>query len=565
MTVDEHKVLVIGLDAATFDLILPWAAEGKLPQMARLLAQGAHGPLRSVPNLNSLSAWTTFMTGVNPGRHGVYWFYERKPASYDIRFLNGGDIAAARFWEIAGAAGKRVGVINVPMTFPAKPVNGFLIAGMDAPDESSAGFTYPPELAAELQRQGGYLIDTNILGYARAGRREQALAVTRQVIDRRARAAERLMRERPWDLFVVVFTALDRIQHAFWQAPGDESPSAELPPHQAVSDAVLEFYQRLDAVVGRLVEAAGEGASVMLVSDHGMGANPQSNMYLNPWLESLGLFHKAADSAKGQAGRALRYLLRRAAALADGLLGKRWRRRIMRLLPGGRAGLVSKLHRAPCDWSRTRAYADYIQPGIWINLRGREPQGIVEPGEEYEALRARLIALLSRCRDPRTGAPIVRGVYRREEVYRGPRLDQAPDLHIEWNYDQVVSGYQFEDEAGQTVTVGSAADIVERRNIDGDHRPDGIFLLAGPGARRGGELAGARIVDIAPTLLHLLGLPVPEDMEGRVLTGALSDEFAAHHPIQRGQATPASEAKRELSDDEARQVESRLRGLGYLE
>jgi predicted AlkP superfamily phosphohydrolase/phosphomutase len=565
MTVSSERVLIIGLDAATLDLIRPWAQAGFLPHMARLLERGTHGPLRSVPNLNSLAAWTTFMTGKNPGRHGVYWFYEHQAGTYDLRFMNGSDIQAPRFWEIASDAGRRVGVINVPMTYPARPLNGVLVAGMDAPDESSPGFTYPADLYEELQGVGDYLIDTNILGYARSGRKEQALAVTRWVIDERAKAAEHLMRTRPWDLFAVIFTALDRIQHGFW-ADNVHEASLDAPPHQAVSGVVRDFYQHLDRVVGRLCELAGPETTVIILSDHGMGVNPQSNLYLVPWLESLGLFQRH-DQEDGWMSAAMDRLLRGASALADGLLSKRMRRRILRWLPGGRSGLVSRLHKVPCDWSQTKVYTDYIQPSLWINLRGREPEGIVSPGAEYEALRDLLIEQLESCRDSGTGRPIVRGVYRREEVYTGPYVDRAPDLHIDWNYDlPPVAGYRYQDERSKMVTVGTPAEVVERRNVSGDHRPEGTLIMAGPPVRPGHQVTEAALADVAPTVLHLLGLPLPADLDGGVITEALAPEYAKSHPVRHGKSTDASASpERAFSAEEAQQVEDRLRGLGYLD
>ena len=566
MIASGNRLLVIGLDAATFDLILPWAAEGRLPHLAGLLARGAYGPLRSVANLNSLAAWTTFMTGKNPGRHGIYWFYEHEPGSYNLRFLNGADVAEPRFWEILSAAGKRVGVINVPMTYPARPVNGFLIAGLDAPGESSPGFTYPPGLYDELRRETeGYLIDTNILGYARSGRWDRAIAATQQVIDQRARAAEYLMTRYPWDLSVVVFTALDRVQHTFWWEPGAAQVARDIGRIPPASDVVRAFYQRLDDVADRLVALAGEEATVVVMSDHGAGFNPGSNMYLTPWLESLGLFRRASATRSGKAKAALRFLVRRASALADGLLSQQARRWVLRHLPGGRAGLVGRLHRVPCDWARTKAYADYIQPAIWVNLRGREPQGIVEPGAEYEALRTMLINQLARCRDPKTGMPIAKGVYRREEVYHGQYLDKAPDLHIDWNYEAVVCGYRYEDESGRTVTVDTPADMVERRNVSGDHRPQGILIIAGPHVHPGQKLSGAGIADIAPTLLYLMEQPVPEDRDGRVLLEALREQYVTAHPVAYCPAgVSEGQERRDLSAQEAEQVEKRLRGLGYL-
>lgn len=559
------KVMVIGLDAATWDVILPGVAEGRLPNLARLMSQGAHGPLQSVPNMNSLAAWTTFMTGKHPGSTGIYWFYEHAADSYNLRFLNGGDVPAARFWEIAGAAGKKVGIVNVPMTYPAMAVNGFLIAGLDAPGESSPSFTYPTGLYEELQREvGEYLIDTNILGYARSGRWKQALAATEQVIAQRERAATYLLQRYPWDLAVVVYTALDRIQHTFWS-----DPSAPLPTDVAqlrrASETVFRFYARMDEMVGRMVALAGRDATVLIMSDHGAGFNQRSNMYLLPWLESLGLFHRLQQK-ESAASAARRALFHRASALADGLISKQWRRRIMQRLPGGRAGIVERLHRVPCDWSRTKAYVDYIQPAIWINLRGREPEGIVAPGAEYEELRTYLINQLTACRDPRTGTPVVKRVCRREEVYHGPYLDEAPDLHIFWNDEALVTGYRYTDAAGHTVTVGTPTDVVERRNVTGDHRPEGIVLLTGPQVQPGQQIIGAHIADIAPTLLYLMDQPVPSDMEGRVLHEALRPEYVAAHPITYTESRAAEGADHvDFTDEEAAQVENRLRGLGYID
>ena len=560
----EHtgqRLLVIGLDAATFTLIRPWAQAGRLPHLARLMAEGSHGALASVPNLNSIPAWATFQTGVNPGKHGLYWFYERRPDSYAFRFLSGADLRLPRFWELASAEGRRVAAINVPMTYPARPVNGLWIAGLDAPAEESPGFTYPEGLYRDLVAHvGPYHIDTNIIGYARGGRLEQAIRATQEVVQRRAEAAAHLLAREPWDLFVVVFTALDRVQHAFWRAMDPTAPGHTPEEHERYGDTIARFYAQLDAAVGRLRAVAGPEVTTVVLSDHGMGPNQCGALYLEPWLERLGYLVPAAG------GQRRRRLLRQAAHLADGLVSKRVRRRIMEALPGGRAALVRELHQPLCDWARTRVYADYIQPAVWINLQGREPQGIVPPGRAYEDLRDELIERLLSCRDLQTGLPVARGVYRREEVYFGPQVPRAGDLLIDWNYDLVVSGYRMPLPTGGELVVDRGADVVERRNVSGDHRPEGILLLAGPAVRPGATLHGAQIADLAPTLLYLLGVAVPEDLDGRVLTQALDPDLVAAHPVRyRPQETAPAPVGQPLSPADEDLVLRRLRDLGYVE
>jgi len=571
-----HKLLVIGLDAATFDLIDPWVAEGRLPTLSRLMADGSRGELRSVPNLNSIPSWASFMTGTNPAKHGLFWFYERRPDSYAFRYLNGSDLQVPPFWDILSTVGQRAGVINVPMTYPARPLNGFIIAGLDAPSEESPRFTCPAGLYQEIREKvGRYQIDTNILGYARRGRYDQALKATQEVIAIRAATASYLMAEYPWDLFVVVFTALDRVQHTFWHFMDPTHPGHD--PRQAAryGDAIYRCYAQLDAVVGDLVAQAGPGADVIVVSDHGFGFNQKGYHFLGPWLTSLGLFYPVeGKGANGKARQLLTTALRETAAVGDGLVSKRLRRKLMALLPGGRAGLVKELHQVHCDWSRTKAYVDYIHPGIWVNLRGREPQGIVAPGREYEALRNELIERLLDCRDLDAGKPIVRAVKRREEVYSGPYLHKGPDLVIEWNYEVVISGLRYHDGTGREVIVREEADIVERRQVSGDHRPEGIFIASGPHIKTGQEISGARIMDIAPTVLKLMGVPIPAYMDGRALTEALRpdslevvtariDETASTGEMS--QRMEASTESLQFSDEEAAMVEERLRGLGYIE
>jgi predicted AlkP superfamily phosphohydrolase/phosphomutase len=553
------KLLVLGLDAATFDLIDPWVAEGRLPHIKALMSGGTRALLISVPNLNSIPAWTSFMTGKNPGKHGLYWFYERQLGSYAYRYLNGSDIHGQRFWDYMSDSGLRVGVVNVPMTYPAYPFNGFMITGLDAPNETSLNFAYPAELYDEiLARSGPYHIETNILGYARRGRLDLAVKATEEVIEQRVRTINYLLATQPWDVFVAVFTELDRVQHTFWRFMDPRHPDYDPVGAKQYGDVIFRFYVRLDEAIGDIVNRY-PGVPVVINSDHGFGSNPESYSYLSPWLQNLGLFQPVQPRASDR-------LLRRAASVADGLLSQSTRRRIISMLPGGRAGLVQRLHQVRCDWSKTSAYTNYIHAGVWINLQGREPQGIVKPGVEYETLRQELIASLLTWEDTRTGQKIIKSAQRREEVYHGPFMEQAPDVVVRWNYAVHPQGLRYTRD-GRVVVVKSKTDIVERHNVSGDHRPEGILILRGPGIRVGHQMAEARLEDIAPTLLYLAGLPVPDDMDGRVLAEAFEPAYLAQHTVtyQHIAAVEDLAERRDFSREEDAQVQQRLRDLGYLE
>jgi predicted AlkP superfamily phosphohydrolase/phosphomutase len=338
-------------------------------------------------------------------------------------------------------------------------------------------------------------------------------------------------------------------------------------------DAIYRCYAQLDSVIGNLVTQAGTQVDVIIVSDHGFGFNQRGYHFLRPWLTKLDLLHPTESSSiKGKTGQLPAIVLREASAIADGIIPKRLRRNLMRLLPGGRAGLVRELHQAHCDWSRTKAYVDYIRPGIWINLRGREPHGIVDPGEEYETLRDALIERLADCRDLATGEPVVHAVRRAEDVYDGPYLHKGPDLAIEWNYEIIVTGLRCRDLEGREITIEEGADIVERRGVSGDHRLEGIFVAAGPHIKPSHKIKDAHIMDIAPTVLRLMGLSAPAYMDGQTLQDALKldtlgvpaqSDISTIEEMYRWLGT--TEGSLRFTDEENLMVEQRLRGLGYIE
>ncbi len=561
----KNKTIILGLDSVSFDLLEPWCEEGLCPNLKKLMDDGVRGNLRTIPNLNSVPAWISFMTGKNPGKHGVYWFHERVEGSYETRFCNGGDVKHRHFWEYLGDSNYEVGAVNVPMSYPARKINGFMISGLDAPGEDAENFTYPSGLYEELKKNiGDYHIDTNILGYARGGRLDKAIEVTYEVIEKRLAAVKYLLKNKKWHCFTVVFTALDRIQHTFWKYLEGQCTEEE---KRKYGNVIRDFYIKIDEAVGEILKIIPEETTVIVLSDHGAGFNQMGSTFLKPLLESLALFSPETEkkSPLTPIRKSVKTVLKAGYSFADKVLSKRTRKKLMDLIPGGRALIVGGLHRSDADWEKTKAYSSYIRPEIWINLEGREPQGIVKQSE-YEELRDFIIEKLHQCKDIETGNKLVCKVYKREEIYHGEHLEKAPDLLIEWNYESPVSGISYPGEDGKKVIITSPQEVFERRNISGDHRPEGIFIARGKNIKSGEKVENAHIVDIAPTVLHLMNCSVPDDMDGKVLEDIFVRDFMTMHPLKKASSQKVDKSNiMDFSDEEAKKLEERLKNLGYME
>jgi len=566
---DQPRLLIVGLDGATFDLIRPWVEEGRLPTIARLLEEGVSAPLLSVPNMNSAPAWSSFATGLNPGKHGIFYFDELIPGTYTKRYLNGSFRHGAPFWRLLSQAGYRVGVINVPMTYPAEEVNGYMLAGLDTPAPGSPAFSYPRHLAAELQAQvGDYIIEPGVPGYIKAGRRDRARERIFEALEKRLAYALHLAQTFPTDVMVVVFTATDAVQHFFWKDMDPQHPEHDPDEAATYGDTILQVYQRLDRAVARLVDAMPE-ATVMLMSDHGGGFNQRGAEFLNPWLAEQNLLQFAApgatatDGPGSRARNAVSSTLRWGYRWVDSHFSREAKQRLARLLPGLRGRVEGSMTFQGIDWGHTRAYAFGARDDLWINLRGREPRGTVEPGEEYEALRDLLIQRLKESRDPLRDEPVVEWAVRREEAYTGPFVERAPDVLIQWRTDFVLSGLYLPQEGKPKPQPPTPKPSLN----NGGHRPHGILIMAGEGVRRGLILPEAQLIDLAPTILHLFGVPVPQEMDGRVLQEAfVPGGEPGQRDVQRSDSAggePTGGA--EYSDEEARLIEERLRGLGYID
>jgi len=436
-------VAVIGLDGVGVPLVRDLIARGCMPNLAALAAQGTLAPMRSsIPVISSVS-WTGFMTGKNPGKHGVYGFTDVKPGTMTMFFPNFGNVQADTVWDVAGRAGRRCVVMNVPNTYPARALNGCLVSGFVAVNLERA--VYPATLLPRL-KAGGYRIDVD---YLNADQRPEAFfADLVATLDARRRVYLELLRDEAWDLFIGVVTECDRLHHYFWSHYTD----AGAPLH----GRFLDFYRRLDDVLGALVAAIPADTPLFVVADHGHTLIHRE-FYPNAWLRAEGLLQLAAGKPKG---------------LAD-------------VVPASKAFV--------------------LDPGrIYVHRQGRFPLGTVGPAEAEDVL-GRVRAGLLGLRDDSAGAPAggrpVPRVFARDELYHGPHVEAAPDMVIHF-----ADGYDPKGAFGRTEVFGRSA-------LTGMHTyDDALFFTNRPGV----PTDDLDIVDLAPTVLALLGVEPPSDMDGRV-------------------------------------------------
>jgi len=556
--ITEHKVFLLGLDGATFDLLGPWMEAGHLPHLQRLAREGVWGELESTRPPTTAPAWVACVTGANPGQHGVFDFRESPLLDPRRPLISSRSVRAPTLWSILNHHGRTVGVFNVPVSYPPQPVDGFVVGDMMSPGPDS-NYTYPRELRDELNARG-YIIDIEIQKYDVEAEADalRFLDDVETALLRRAEALFYLMDSRPWQFLMAVFVGADRIQHLFWKTMADpESRFYHAPAAPRLRERILAVYQALDQVVGQVtarVDADGE-TDLFVVSDHGFGST-KAWINVNRWLQQQGWLHL-------KPGAVLRKrFFYEAMKLNDTRLVKRLLpeslgRAVRGRVRGGRSAFKTDLDQC-IDWGRTRAFfASIPAQGIYINVK-RDEAGSVEPGAEHETLRREIRERLLALVDPRTGERVVDQVWFREELYHGSQTHLAPDLQF------VARDYSY---LGREL-LGTRAVIETSLNwANGFHRMNGVFLAYGPHVRRGLRIEGATMVDVAPTILHDMGLPLPTNMDGHVLTDVLDLAFVAANPIRH--EAPLAGADQTRGDgytaDEQAEISGRLAALGYIE
>lgn len=453
------KVFVVGIDCGEPSLVFQrW--RDRLPNLGRLMEAGTYGELTSTIPAITVPAWASMLSSKDPGQLGFYGFRNRADHSYErMTIATARAIKVPRAWNLMSAAGKKVVVAGVPQTYPVEPVNGALISSFLTPSTQSQ-YTHPPELKAEIEGllDGEYMFD---VGQFRTENKDDLLAQIYRMAERQHTVVKHLMTSRPWDFFMHVDMGVDRMHHGFWKFFDATHPKHE--PGNPYENAIRDYYVHLDAQIGERLALLDEETAVLVVSDH--GAKPMvGGICFNEWLKQEG------------------YL-------------------VVEHQPAG----IVPLEKCEVDWSRTRAWGSggyYAR--LFLNVKGREPEGIIEP-EDYERVRDELAERIAAITDPE-GKPIGSVAYKPEDIYAEVN-NIAPDLivyfgNLSWrSLGSLGTGqvHTFENDTGPD---------------DANHAQEGLYIYYNPQRPDQGSGPRRHLMDVAPTLLDLVGVDVPKDMRG---------------------------------------------------
>ena len=557
----SKKVLFIGLDGATFDVLDPLIDQGLMPRLKEFIDQGVRGPLETTIPPITPTAWVSWMTGKNPGKHGVFEFLLRRKGSGALPDtpVNSHSRDGLPFWDLLGQMGKQAIVTNVPCTYPPSMVNGVMISDFLTP-RGRRDFTYPGKLIEEVEgRFGPY--ELYITEVYTPGNVDKILDQLFTELEYKTNVNRYLMEQYGWDVFATHYWGTDRFQHELWHLLDETHPFFDRKEHDAHINRIHEYWHAVDSTLGELFDEVGNDATVYLGSDHGFGPI-EKFLCFNVWLinegllvlkrDAMTLFKRAVFRLGLTPDLAYRSAMKMGLAHLRLSVGVTNRSKLMKL-----ANLLM-LSLEDVDWSRTVAFSKGNYGQIFINVRGRDEHGIVEPGAAYETEVRQVIDKLRVLVDPATRQPLIGSIWRREDLYTGPHIDEAPDI-------QFLPADMTNKPLG-TLDLTSNKFITPVYGNSGDHRMHGILLGRGPELRRGTLVEGARIIDFAPTILHSFGVEVPSDMDGRVLEEIFTEQYMAENPVRTSEAAEyvAPESTGAMTDEESEEIRQRLRGLGYL-
>ncbi|MGQ0670251.1 MAG: alkaline phosphatase family protein [Actinomycetota bacterium] len=535
------RTLIVGFDGATLDLCRRWQADGRMPSLGSIVEDGSFGALRSTLPYNSAVAWTSLSTGVSPGRHGIYDFVLPRDGEYGYRVATRADRRAPAVWNLATHAGARIAVVNIPMTFPAEPVDGVMVSGMDAP-RLEARAVHPSGYLERLRRMSpGYRIVSRAHLRATRGDFEGAEHELIGAIAARGRFVAELARPRDLDLIMVNLEATDGAQHFFWQHHDAAHPRHDPAEAARFGDAIGRVYQASDRELGRIIDAYAPD-TVFVVSDHGGGPTSDWVLFMNDWLAEQGFLRIAADRVSSIGRRLYDVAKRRLSVPA--------RRRLRPLFGKALERAKGAALYGDVDWTASRAYA-HMQAAVRVNLAGREPDGIVH-GRDRDRVLEEITGRAAEAGLP-DGAPVFAAVHRAADFYAGDApggpdllMQLAPGLHVRGRNTTATPGVLRRlDELGMYLPSGV-------------HTPIGMVAAAGSGIERGGDTGGHDILQVAPSVLAVAGIPAPP-------LDAPPFLFVTSGVEGSGDLAEATAERVGLDAAEEAEVLEVLRGLGYVD
>ncbi len=553
----RKKVLAIGLDSASPDLIERWVGEGKLPVFKRLIDSGCYGRLESTVPALTPPAWTSSLTGTNPGKHNIFDFFRVTP-KHEKEILSSRDRKTKAIWNLLDEVDRQSIILNVPLTYPAEQFKGVMVTGMPTPN-CDEGFVSPETLRDEvLSLIGGKKLGVDINNFLR-GDETEFLKDLEEVTARTAKLALHLIETLNWDFFMVVFDDLDRLQHVFWHHMDPQHPFYDEKKASIYRDVILHFYQFLERQIEAFLPFVDDETVLFVYSDHGMGP-VYRNFYINKFFMDRGWLkiRKQAIDTKmilrhtGLSFEKIKLFLNRTKlqALIHSIVPSKLRALIRKSLPADSIEFEVIDWSKILDWDATSAYfCSKTGRGILIN---RAKVG------DYEKFCDEIMQTLMSVRDPGTGKRVVNKVYRREEIYSGPCLANAPDLLVE-----PAETYEMQEAVGENIFESVS---MNRIPISAKHHKEGILMVYGKrGMREGVRISDVKLVDIAPTMLHILGLPIPYEIDGRVIKEVISEEGLRNNPIKYHDIPLQMGRGGAISREEEAAIVKQLRGMGYME
>jgi predicted AlkP superfamily phosphohydrolase/phosphomutase len=556
------KTLLIGLDAACWDYLDPLLATNRMPALKKLIETGVWGTMFSTLPAATPIAWASINTGKNPGKHGVFSHMWRVPGKYEYVPTNAEVRMGTPFWKRLNESGVRVGMVNVPFTHPPDPVDGFIVGGFGTPN-SAADKTYPLEILDEIEtRYGPYEPSLDTRGM-RSEPPKEVFDKERDQQRKHIRIAADLARQNKVSVLVINLMLLDHANH-------------KMPEMDLVEEAMIES----DADLAFLLDEF-QPDNVMVISDHG-SRRVKGDFLLYKWLRDRGYYQQAKRS-KAEQEEALNWILMRWLRDQKGYYGsteKVIRSLVRELLPRMPQSVSDRIWQSiesdylyareyyqlndQTDYSFSKVFPESPYSGLlYVNLVDRDPSGIIALKDKSE-LVDKLISELGEIEDLENGQKLLSNVYRSEDIYTGHAVEQAPDI--------VIDGYESDwgvrlSPLDSLIKTSVEGYFIKNSKQYGFHSKDGVFIFSGKDFRLGEVKDPYHIMDIPAVLLHLYGIPIPEDFDGHVRTDLIREEFMDQNPIrsQTGDPETAVTLDRSYTAEETEELVDRLKALGYLD